>query len=68
MAVLTVWEGRMDRVDTLVDEIALDYYHRVSHRFVQEAIAEWDITGGGYFYMWILRAVSAKWLELIRSN
>ena len=58
---------RQDMV-TSVNKLVLDDYHRITQRFVQEAITEWDTIGSGCFALWIQWVVASKWLELIQSN
>ena len=51
-----------------VNLIVLDDCQRITQRFIQEAIKEWDRVGEGCFARWIQVMVAEKWLELAHRN
>ena len=48
--------------------VALNDCQRISQRFIQEAIAEWDLIGMGCFVQWILTVTAKKWKEMAQRN
>lgn len=53
---------------TLISELALEDYHRITQRFIQEAIRVWDTSGSGCFAYFIKLMVERMWRELIICN
>ena len=58
----------MQDVQTQINVITLEEYHRITQKLISEAIREWDEIGQGCFKDWIQWVVGLKWLELVRSN
>ena len=53
---------------SLVSELALVDCHRITQRFVREAIKKWDQAGQGCFQLWVITFLAMRWRELTGSN